>query len=156
MVRSPGRACMTAGIALTNTAHVATSPFTPPLMHESIAGVPSITILSLASGSAIAARKIIEITSLPAITPLPICWTPSTLPGSTAIASVLLLDALILAYVRGERQSYERRTLLVLAAALILFAVQAVREPGTVLNARQGPSCITTLHEGAYMAYKYL
>ncbi len=52
--------------------------------------------------------------------------------------AVLLLDALILAYVRGERQRYERRTLLVLATALILFAVQAVREPGTVLNARQG------------------
>jgi hypothetical protein len=52
--------------------------------------------------------------------------------------AVLLLDALILAYVRGERQSYERRTLVVLAAALILFAVQACREPGTVLNARRG------------------
>jgi drug/metabolite transporter (DMT)-like permease len=52
--------------------------------------------------------------------------------------AVLLLDALILAYVRGERQKYERSTLLVLAAALILFAVQAVREPGTVLNARRG------------------
>jgi drug/metabolite transporter (DMT)-like permease len=52
--------------------------------------------------------------------------------------AVLLLDSLILAYVRGERQSYERRTLLVLAAALILFAVQACREPGTVLNARRG------------------
>jgi hypothetical protein len=52
--------------------------------------------------------------------------------------AVLLLDALILAYVRGQRQSNERRTLLVLAAALILFAVQAVREPATVLNARQG------------------
>ena len=52
--------------------------------------------------------------------------------------AVLLLDALILAYMRGKRQSYERRTLLVLAAALILFAVQAVREPETVLNARQG------------------
>ena len=52
--------------------------------------------------------------------------------------AVLLLDSLILAYVRGERQSYERRTLLVLAAALILFAAQACREPGTVLNARRG------------------
>jgi drug/metabolite transporter (DMT)-like permease len=52
--------------------------------------------------------------------------------------AVLLLDALILAYVRGERQRYERGTLLVLATALILFAVQAVREPGTVLDARQG------------------
>jgi hypothetical protein len=52
--------------------------------------------------------------------------------------AVLLLDALILAYVHGERQSYERRTLLVLAAALVLFAVQACREPGTVLNARRG------------------
>ena len=51
--------------------------------------------------------------------------------------AVLLLDALLLAYVRGERQSYERRTLLVLAAALILFALQAVREPGTVVNAQQ-------------------
>jgi drug/metabolite transporter (DMT)-like permease len=52
--------------------------------------------------------------------------------------AVLLLDALILAYVRGGRQNYERRTLLVLAAALILFAAQAVREPGTVSNPRQG------------------
>lgn len=52
--------------------------------------------------------------------------------------AVLLLDALILAYVRGDRRSYERRTLLVLAAALILFAAQAVREPGTVLNAPRG------------------
>jgi drug/metabolite transporter (DMT)-like permease len=52
--------------------------------------------------------------------------------------AVLLLDALILAYVRGERQRYERGTLLVLATALILFAVQAMREPGTVLDARRG------------------
>ncbi len=52
--------------------------------------------------------------------------------------SVLLLDALLLAYVRGERRPYERRTLLVLAAALILFAAEAVREPGTVLNAPRG------------------
>jgi drug/metabolite transporter (DMT)-like permease len=52
--------------------------------------------------------------------------------------AVLLLDALILAYVRGERRPYERRTLLVLAIALILFAAQAVREPGTVLNAGRG------------------
>jgi len=52
--------------------------------------------------------------------------------------AVLLLDALILAYVRGERQRYERQTLLVLAAALILFAAQAWREPGTVLNPRRG------------------
>ncbi len=52
--------------------------------------------------------------------------------------AVLLLDALILAYVRGPRRAYERRTLAVLAAALILFAAQAVREPGTVLNARRG------------------
>ncbi len=52
--------------------------------------------------------------------------------------AVLLLDALILAYVRGPRRAYERRTLAVLAAALILFAAQAVREPGTVLNPRRG------------------
>jgi drug/metabolite transporter (DMT)-like permease len=52
--------------------------------------------------------------------------------------SVLLLDALILAYVRGERRPYERRTLFVLASALVLFAAQAVREPGTVLNAPRG------------------
>jgi drug/metabolite transporter (DMT)-like permease len=52
--------------------------------------------------------------------------------------AVLLLDALILAYVRGERRAYERRTLFVLASALILFAAQAVREPGTVLNAGRG------------------
>lgn len=52
--------------------------------------------------------------------------------------AVLLLDALILAYVRGPRRRYERRTLLVLAAALILFAVQAVREPGTVISAPRG------------------
>jgi drug/metabolite transporter (DMT)-like permease len=52
--------------------------------------------------------------------------------------AVLLLDALILAYVRGSRRSYERTTLLVLASALILFAAEAVREPGTVLNAPRG------------------
>lgn len=52
--------------------------------------------------------------------------------------AVLLLDALILAYVRGDHRSYERRTLFVLASALILFAAQAVREPGTVLNAPRG------------------
>lgn len=52
--------------------------------------------------------------------------------------SVLLLDALILAYVRGQHRPYERRTLLVLTAALVLFAAQAVREPGTVLNAPRG------------------
>ena len=52
--------------------------------------------------------------------------------------SILLLDALILAYVRGQHRAYERRTLLVLASALILFAAQAVREPGTVLNAPRG------------------
>jgi drug/metabolite transporter (DMT)-like permease len=52
--------------------------------------------------------------------------------------SVLLLDALILAYLRGQHRAYERRTLLVLASALILFAAEAVREPGTVLNAPRG------------------
>ncbi len=52
--------------------------------------------------------------------------------------AVLLLDALILAYVRGSRRTYERRTLLVFSAALILFALEAVREPGTVLNAPRG------------------
>jgi drug/metabolite transporter (DMT)-like permease len=52
--------------------------------------------------------------------------------------ALLLLDALILAYVRGQHRSYERRTLLVLTVALILFAAQAVREPGTVLNAPRG------------------
>jgi drug/metabolite transporter (DMT)-like permease len=52
--------------------------------------------------------------------------------------SVLLLDALILAYVRGNRRPYERRSVLVLAVALILFAAQAVREPGTVVNAPRG------------------
>ena len=52
--------------------------------------------------------------------------------------SVLLLDALILAYLRGQHRAYERRTLMVLASALILFAAEAVREPGTVLNAPRG------------------
>jgi drug/metabolite transporter (DMT)-like permease len=52
--------------------------------------------------------------------------------------AVLLLDALILAYLRGPRRAYERRTLLLLSAALLLFAAQAVREPGTVLDARRG------------------
>ena len=52
--------------------------------------------------------------------------------------SVLLLDALILAYVRGRHRDYEHRTLLLLAVALILFAAQAVREPGTVLHAGRG------------------
>jgi hypothetical protein len=52
--------------------------------------------------------------------------------------AVLLLDALILAYVRGPRRAYERRTLLALSVALLLFAAEAVREPGTVLNARAG------------------
>ncbi|MDR3763549.1 MAG: hypothetical protein P4M01_05580 [Acidobacteriota bacterium] len=52
--------------------------------------------------------------------------------------AVLLLDALLLAYVRGRHRDYERRTLLLLAAALILFAAQAVREPGTVLHAGRG------------------
>jgi hypothetical protein len=51
---------------------------------------------------------------------------------------VLLLDALLLAYMRGERRPYERRTLALLAAALLLFAAEAVREPGTVLNAGRG------------------
>jgi TM2 domain-containing membrane protein YozV len=51
---------------------------------------------------------------------------------------VLLLDALLLAYLRGERRPYERRTLALLAAALLLFAAEAVREPGTVLNAGRG------------------
>jgi len=49
--------------------------------------------------------------------------------------AILLLDAIILAYLRGPRRVYERRTLLLLTSALILFAAQAVREPGTVLNA---------------------
>ena len=52
--------------------------------------------------------------------------------------AVLLLDALILAYVRGPHRAYERRTLLLLSTALILFAAEAVREPGTVLNAPRG------------------
>lgn len=52
--------------------------------------------------------------------------------------SVLLLDALLLAYVRGQRRGYERRTLLLLAGALLLFAAQAVREPGTVTSASRG------------------
>jgi drug/metabolite transporter (DMT)-like permease len=52
--------------------------------------------------------------------------------------SVLLLDALVLAYVRDEHRSYERRTLAALAVALILFAAEAVREPGTVVNAGRG------------------
>lgn len=52
--------------------------------------------------------------------------------------ALLLLDALILAYVRGPRRAYERRTLLLLSTALILFAAEAVREPGTVLNAPRG------------------
>jgi hypothetical protein len=51
---------------------------------------------------------------------------------------VLLLDALLLAYVRGERRPYERRTLALLAGALLLFAAEAVREPGTVLSAPRG------------------
>ena len=61
--------------------------------------------------------------------------------------SVLLLDALILAYVRGARRAYERRTLLVLAAALILFAAEAVREPGTVLE-RAARHCVSTHRPG--------
>jgi drug/metabolite transporter (DMT)-like permease len=52
--------------------------------------------------------------------------------------AILLLDAIILAYLRGPRRVYERRTLLLLTSALILFAAQAVREPGTVLNAPRG------------------
>jgi drug/metabolite transporter (DMT)-like permease len=52
--------------------------------------------------------------------------------------SVLLLDALILAYLRGPHRTYERRTVFVLAASLILFAAEAIREPGTVLNAPRG------------------
>jgi drug/metabolite transporter (DMT)-like permease len=52
--------------------------------------------------------------------------------------AILLLDALILAYVRGEHRSYERRTLLALSVALVLFAAEAVREPGTVVNATRG------------------
>lgn len=53
-------------------------------------------------------------------------------------AAILLLDSLILAYVRGERRAYERRTVATLALALLIFAAQAVREPGTVLNAPRG------------------
>ena len=59
------------------------------------------------------------------------------LSGRVAQA-VLLLDSLILAYVRGERKRHERHTLLLLAASLIVFVWQAVHEPGTVLSARGG------------------
>lgn len=52
--------------------------------------------------------------------------------------AILLLDALLLAYVRGDHHHYERRTLLGLAAALVLFAAEALREPGTVINATRG------------------
>lgn len=53
-------------------------------------------------------------------------------------AAILLLDSLVLAYVRGERRSYERRTIAVLAFALLIFAAQAVREPGTVTSVPRG------------------
>lgn|GEM_PF-1922804 len=68
--------------------------------------------------------------------------------------SVLLLDSLILAYVRGDHRSYERRTLFVLTTALILFAAQAVREPGTILNAGRGIVFLTIALASRAATYK--
>lgn len=53
-------------------------------------------------------------------------------------AAVLLLDSLVLAYFRKDRQSFERKTIAVLALALIVFAAQAISEPGTVTSVSQG------------------
>lgn len=53
-------------------------------------------------------------------------------------AAVLLLDSLVLAYFRGQRRSYEKRTIALLAIALLIFAGQAVREPGTVTSIFKG------------------
>lgn len=51
---------------------------------------------------------------------------------------VLWLDALILAFFRSEKHSYERKTIPVLAAALVLFVALALREPGTVTSLPKG------------------
>ncbi len=53
-------------------------------------------------------------------------------------AAILLLDSLLLALFRRDRQSYERRTIAVLALALIVFSLYAMREPGTVTNLGRG------------------
>ncbi len=53
-------------------------------------------------------------------------------------AAVLLLDSLVLAYVRGKRRPYEKWTISILAAALVVFALQGIREPGTVTNLHLG------------------
>jgi drug/metabolite transporter (DMT)-like permease len=53
-------------------------------------------------------------------------------------AAILLLDSLLLALFRRERRAYERFTIAVLALALTVFALFAIREPGTVTNLGRG------------------
>lgn len=53
-------------------------------------------------------------------------------------AAILMLDSLLLALFRRERRTYERGTIAVLAASLIIFAGYAMREPGTVTNLGRG------------------
>lgn len=53
-------------------------------------------------------------------------------------AAILLLDSLLLALFRRERRGYERLTIAVLAASLVIFALYAIREPGTVTNLGRG------------------
>lgn len=53
-------------------------------------------------------------------------------------AAILLLDSLLLALFRRERRGYERFTIAVLAASLIIFAAFAMREPGTVTSLSRG------------------
>lgn len=69
-------------------------------------------------------------------------------------AAVLLLDSLVLAYVRGERRSYERKTIALLALALVIFAVQAIREPGTVTSLPQGIAFLATAIFSRAASYK--
>ena len=66
-------------------------------------------------------------------------WFGSIGTVSARVASaVLLLDSLLLALFRRERRAYERFTIAVLAASLIIFALFAIREPGTVTNLGRG------------------
>jgi hypothetical protein len=53
-------------------------------------------------------------------------------------AAILMLDSLLLALFRRERQSYERGTIAILALSLMVFAGYAMREPGTVTNLGRG------------------
>jgi drug/metabolite transporter (DMT)-like permease len=53
-------------------------------------------------------------------------------------AAILMLDSLLLALFRRERRAYERGTIAVLAASLMIFAGYAMREPGTVTNLSRG------------------